>query len=206
MKYAKQHPQCPQKLLHLLNRFYQDYRCLLSLATTANNQLISRLLFTTLPANLPLILVIVGNLLLRSLPLVAILMIVMCSLAQTTRAVSITVFLTSIYSDFYRSDRLLYRIQLTLANYRFEYSTNKTENQNSKLQHQQQWRHFRQSSALLLDKLHLAVFYETVCTEKKFRFTLGPHTKISYRSMFEFLLIYSGSILYVAKMFKSGRL
>ncbi len=62
------------------------------------------------------------------------------------------------------------------------------------------------TSTTFLAKLKLAVFYETVCTKDKFRFTVGSYTDISYRSMFEFLLVYTGSVMYVAKMIRKGQL
>lgn len=58
----KQQKQHLLLLLPLLNRFYRDYRWMLFLANAANSQLINRLFFTAVFANLPFNLVLVGNL------------------------------------------------------------------------------------------------------------------------------------------------
>ncbi|KAH9410098.1 hypothetical protein TYRP_009851, partial [Tyrophagus putrescentiae] len=159
-----QQQQHKHNLLLFLSRFYHDYRCLQSLATTANSQLTSRFLFISILANLPINLVLVGNLLFRQLPPIAISMILICLLAQTFVPLILATLFTSITDCLYRSD------------------------------------------PLIRAKLHLAVFYETVCTKNKVRFTFGPHAKVCYRSMFEFLFVYSGFLLYIAKMIKNGRL
>ncbi|KAH9403805.1 hypothetical protein TYRP_014997 [Tyrophagus putrescentiae] len=113
----------------------------------------------------------------------------------------VAVLAIAISNSFYLSERLLFKVQLALTADQLTVST-----ENRKGKQQQQWRYFCHRSSMLLAKLHLTVFYETICTKKKFRFTFGPHAKISYQSMFEFILFYSGFMLYVAKMFKNGRL
>lgn len=187
-----------------LSRFYHDYRCLQSLATTANSQLTSRFLFISILANLPINLVLVGNLLFRQLPPIAISMILICLLAQTFVPLILATLFTSITDCLYRSDRLLYSVQLALTVDHL--AVLNAENGSRNQQQKKQWRHLCQRSALILAKLHLAVFYETVCTKNKVRFTFGPHAKVCYRSMFEFLFVYSGFLLYIAKKIKNGRL
>ena len=196
-----------QRLSQLLKRFYHDYQWLLSLAISANSQVASRLFFTAIIANLPSNLVMIVELLFCQVPPLALSIFVLCLSFQINLVLLFAVLLTAISNSFYLSERQLYKVQLLLTTDKLAVSTENTKNRNGKQQQQpQQWRHFCHSSSYLLTKLHLAVFYETVCTKKKFRFTFGPHTKISNSNIFRFLLVYSGFIMYVAKMFKSGRL
>ncbi len=198
--YQKQQQQ-NHRLLQFLKRFYHDYRWLLSVATETNSQLASRLFFTAIIFNLPINLVMVGELLFRELPQLAVVAFLLIICFQIILVMLVAVLAIAISNSFYLSERLLFKVQLALTADQLTVST-----ENRKGKQQQQWRYFCHRSSMLLAKLHLTVFYETICTKKKFRFTFGPHAKISYQSMFEFILFYSGFMLYVAKMFKNGRL
>ncbi len=190
---------------------------MVSLATAANDQLISRLIFTGALANLPVNLVMLGNLLFGRMPPFAVATMLIGTIGQSTGPLIVVALLTAISASFYRSDGLLYKAQLTMVTstviYDNEHSNFSMSKQNSKNescvkpgQKLKLNQRFYQNKVTLLTKLHLAVFYETVCTKDKFCFTFGPYTKISHKSVSEFAFVYSGFILYVAKMVKSGRL
>lgn len=193
-------------LLPLLNRFYRIYRWMLFLGSAANSQLVNSILFTAVIANLPLNLVLVGNLLFgRQLPLDALVLVLLSIFIQTAGTLIVVVQLTAISNCFYcYSDRLLYQVQLALTSNYSNFFTKTSKSRKDKLQHQ--WQHLFHDTTLLLAKLQLANFYETICTKKKFCFTFGPYTKVSYLSVFEFLFVNGGFILYTAKMVKIGKL
>lgn len=203
-----QQPSLTVELQLLLRRFYREYRWLLALMGRFNDRLVSRLLLSNGFANLAINLVFVGSLLTkRNLAPAVVAAMALGTGGQTLVVSIIATGLTTIANSFYRSDRLLYRAQLTLMAFPItkQYTSFFARNGNEQMQS------FRRQAAAavattLLAKLKLAVFYETVCTKDKFRFTVGSYTDISYRSMFEFRFVYSGFVMYVAKMIKRGQL
>lgn len=204
---TKEQQQKQSYLTLHLNRFYLEYRYLLGLIATFNRQLASGLLFTAILTNVPLNLVLTGNIFFReSVQPAAVIMIVLVLIFQTGLPLLSAAGLTALSNCFYRSDRLLYQAQMMmkLSENRSQQFNFKQHKENYNKNKQQQTRQHK--TAVLKTKLKLSVFYETLCTKKKFRFTFGPHTKVSWSTIFEFLFVYSGFILTVAKMIKNGRL
>ena len=214
---AKQSTSSPQMglLLSSLHCFYREHSWLEWLMRRFNGRLVSPLAYTGITANVVVNLVLVGSLLFRPqrrhshrLPLGASTLAVLIIIAQVMISLVATAGLTAISSRLYRSDRLLYRLQLALAGSQYSDSCEVLPGNEGKggQRPRQQWRHFCQSSRVVLAKLHLAVFYETVCTRDRFCFTFGPHAKINYKSVFEFIFVYSSFIMYVATMVKNEQL
>lgn len=169
-----------------LDHFYSEYRTLLNFAYTINQSLVSQLLFTIFASNMAINLVIIGNLLFRPLYRSEQLVMLAIVVLQTVLILSACLGLT-IWSDFFgQSDRLLYRAQLILLREKGD--------------------HVYRKLVLITAKLKLAAFYETVCTRDEFRFTLGYLGKINSKSLYEFIVVYTGVVMYVAKMVRRGRL
>ncbi len=193
----------------LLHRFYREYRWLLASMGLFNDCFVSRTLLTNGLTNLVINLVFVGNLLFRQnrLAFAMAAFMVLIIVAQVLIVGTIATGLTTISNGFYRSDRLLYQAQLSMTVFPPRQDCFRSKNSNeSDRQQNFCWRRQTAAATTVLAKLKLAVFYETVCTKNKFRFTVGSYTDISYRSMFEFLFVYTGFLMYVAKMIRKGQL
>lgn len=184
------------QIFHVLSRFYRENHWLLSILQRFNKQVVSQLFFTGLVSNIFVNLVVIANLLFGNLSPVVITMMMLIILAQTALAYMAAYGLAGISNCFYQSNNLLYRLQLKITG-----NWQKTE----KL-HFKQLKLIYLKNAWIIQKLKLAVFYEKVCTKNKFCFTFGAHSKISHKTMYEFLFVYSGFIMYVSKMFKNERL
>lgn len=191
----------------LLRRFYQEYRYLLAILRNANYQLVSRILFTALVANLTFNLVTLSLLLFQrvapsSLPERITLLMLACG--QTFIAALCVSVLSSTTQHFYRSNNLLYRVQLMLGSCNNDDEGNK-QNSRETADVQKLELIYRQTMCTTA-KLKLAAFYETVLTTNEFRFTVGYLAKISWRTLYEFLIVYSGFVMYIAKLTRNGRL
>ena len=180
----------------LLRRFYQEHHWFLSIFQRFNKQLVSKIFFTAIVSNVTLNLVMVANVLFRELSLEEITMMLLMILSQTLLAFIGAHSLASISNCLYRSKNLLFRLQLKI-----------TGNwQKTKKIYLNEIQFIYIKNAWIVQKFKLAVFYETICTKNKFHFTFGAHSKISHKTMYEFLLVYTGFIMYVSKMVKNGRL
>lgn len=145
--------------LHL-NRFYHEYRWLLELVATFNRQLASGLLFTAILTNVPLNLVLIGNIFFReSVQPAAVIMIVLVLIFQTGLPLLSAAGLTALSNCFYRSDRLLYQAQMMmkLSENRSQQFNFKQHKENYNKNKQQQTRQHK--TAVLKIKLKLSVFY-----------------------------------------------
>lgn len=174
----------------LLAYFRREYHLLLRVARYANEAIISNLLMTSFFSNMSLNVIIIGNLLFRTSlqPSEQVVMLTIVAI-QIFLAFTSVFGLTGWSSSFGTSDRLLFKAQLVL-------STSKKGSSNR----------LYQRSVLTMTKVKLASFYEQVLTTDEFRFTIGPFLKISQASVFQYSMIYSGVVIYVAKMVRRGRL
>lgn len=177
-----------------LTYFTQEYHLLLRMARLANESLVSSLLFTSFLSNMSLNVIIIGSLLFRDSlqPSEQLVMLAVVAI-QTFLALTSVLGLTSWSSSFGTSDRLLFRAQILFL------TSMKAESTKNDHDHPQQ-------SALTLAKLKLAALYEQVLSSDEFRFTLGPFVKISHASVYKYALLYSGMVMYVAKMVRKGKL
>lgn len=174
------------RFIHKLNSFYSEHWRMLSFARHVNSHVISQLMGVIFVSNITINLVIVGSLLFRRLYISESLIMLVLITLQTSFAIITCLSMTSWSECFYQSDSLLYRAQLNLA-------TTKVD---------QLYKRALVSTA----KLKLMVFFETVCTSKKFHFTMGSLGKISHQTLYEFIFVYSSLVFYVAKMIRRGRL
>ena len=184
------------EIFQLLRRFYREYHWLLSILQRFNRQIVSQIYFTAIVSNIAANLVIIANLLFRNLPPVAITIMILFIFFQTLIAYVAAHGLANISNCFHQSDHLLYQLQLKIT----------CNWQNTKQLNQTKLKLIYLKSLWISQKLKLAVFYEMVCTTNKFCFTFGEHSKINHKTMFEFMFVYSGFIMYVSKMVKNERL
>ncbi len=177
-----------------LTIFQSEYWQLLAFAWTINEKLVSQLLFFIFASNIAINLVIIGNLLFKTLYTSEQLVMMAIIGLQTVLLLSACLGL-SVWSKCYsgRTDGLLYRAQMMIK-------SGKTVDKDYEL-YVSSWR-----SNVTMVKLKLMAFYEQVCTNDEFRFTLGYLGKISPKSLLDFFIVYSGFVLYVAKMVSRGRL
>ncbi|KAH9392152.1 hypothetical protein TYRP_022177 [Tyrophagus putrescentiae] len=168
--------------------FQREYHLLLGVARYTNAAIVSQLMFGTLLSNITLNVVMIGNLLFRkSLHISEKGVMLTVVTLQTVLALLAVFGLTFWSSTFFQcSDRLLFKAQLILAS--------------------KEGDPLYRRSVMTMAKLKLAGFFEQVLTTDEFRFTLGPFGKISKAYFYNFALLYSGIVMYVAKMVSRGRL
>ncbi len=204
----------------ILNRFYHEYYHLLfKTLRPANEHCFSRALLLCLAAFLLFNLLVCEDLLLRvdasgSFPqgessdhhyhhhhhsnLLEKAELLLMTAFQVVLVLAVIAGLVAITQCFYRADGLLFRVQLMLKSGKKEGGKNDCA---------QRWLSlYREQQQCTRAKLKLAVFYETVCTEDPFRFTVGSLAKVSWEWSLEFAFFYAGFVLYVAKMIRSGRM
>ncbi len=171
-----------QQPFRSLDFFYCEYWRMLALARLMNSQVVSGLMFFIFTSNLALNLVMISSLLFRALyNSEKVIMLFFINL-QSLLIVLCSFSLSAWSSCFCRSDGLLYSVQLRLM--------------------------FNLNNRTLITaaKLKLNTFFEQVCTKEEFRFSVGALGKISSKSLYEFALLYSCLVMYVAKMVSRGRL
>ena len=202
----------------ILNRFYHEYYHLLfKTLRPANEHCFSRTLLFCLAAFLLFNLLVCEDLLLRvdsgspqgksfdnhSNFLEKAELLLMTAF-QVVLVLAVIAGLVAITQCFYRADGLLFRVQLMLKG---SAPQKEEPRRNDCAALRWLWSLYReQQQQCTRAKLKLAVFYETVCTEDPFRFTVGSLAKVSWEWSLEFAFFYAGFVLYVAKMIRSGRM
>ena len=198
----------------ILNRFYHEYYHLLfKTLRPANEHCFSGALLLCLAAFLLFNLLVCEDLLLRvdangSFPqgesfdhyhhnFLEKAELLLMTAFQVVLVLAVIAGLVAITQCFYRADGLLFRVQLMLKSGKKESGKNDCA---------QKWLSLYREQQCTRAKLKLAVFYETVCTEDPFRFTVGSLAKVSWEWSLEFAFFYAGFVLYVAKMIRSGRM
>ena len=168
--------------------FQREYHLLLGVARYTNVAIVSQLMFGTLLSNITLNVVMIGNLLFRRSLHISEKGVMLIVVALQTVLALLAVFGLTFWSSTFsqRSDRLLFKAQLVMAS--------------------KEGDPLYRRSVLTVATLKLAGFFEQVLTTDEFRFTLGPFGKISKASFCNFALLYSGIVMYVAKMVSRGRL
>ncbi|KAH9396794.1 hypothetical protein TYRP_003092 [Tyrophagus putrescentiae] len=180
--------------------FRQEHRHLHEVAVTINDLVSSRLMIVTFLTNIFNNVMMIAKLIFEPLLPMEAAAVFLIILAQTTISlpacfVQIT-WAKALYSE--ASIHLLYVSQPMLTN--DEQSGAKFGNNNG-LGDGGLF-----GAVMLVEKLKLNLYFELVCTQSSFMFTLGQLGGISKKSLFEFFLGYSGFILYASKMFIRNRL
>lgn len=170
--------------------FHKEWQQMRNFAGHTNQQIVSPLLFTTFATNIALNLVMIGNLLFRSLYNSEKIVMLAILFLQTFLVVLCSLGVTSWSSCF--AKRSTFSI-LSQAQQALLYS-NKTENKLYK------------RVVMTVAKIKLMKLFEHVCSYKKeeFCFTVGPLGKVNRNSLYEFTILYSSLVMYVAKMIRRG--
>lgn len=187
-----------------LGRFYVHFRWMVSIARKFNS-VISPLAIITIFPHMALNLLLIGNILFRPLPLLERMIMLQIACLQIVYAFLLAGSLISVSQAFYRSDGLLYRVQQVLL----RFSRNDVCNVAIKRKGQltMPGRCFLSNwNAETLGMLKLATFYETICSEDVFRFTVGHLVKLNWRSLQEFFYVYSVFVMYISTKIRNGRL
>lgn len=185
-------PHAYFRCIHRLEAYYHEHGRMLAFARHMNGHIISQLLGAIFASNIAINLLVVGSLLFRRLYLSERLVMFLLISLQTFFALLTSLGMSSWSECFYENSSgctLLQRAQVRVLPV--------TSGQTDPL-----YRRALVSTA----KLRLMAFLETVCTRRKFRFTMGSLGRISHQSLYEFLLLYSSLLFYVAKMIRRGRL
>ncbi|KAH9390444.1 hypothetical protein TYRP_023022, partial [Tyrophagus putrescentiae] len=163
-----------------LDFFYREYRALLQLSRHSDAQVVNELVLFGFIFNITLNLVAIGNLIFVKMSLPEQFVVFTIAILQIGISFTGCLQLISWSNAFCQSDKLLYTIQQVLES-----------KQSEKL-----YKRVLKITA----KLKLSIFYETVCSNDEFRFHMGNLGKISQKSLFEFIFLYSSFVLYVATM------
>lgn len=177
-----------------LHYFYSEFSHLLRYGTVVNELVVSWMLLVTLLTNLVCNVFTVGRLVFDKSPLLLSeqLVLLVFLLMQWLLGVTACSGMINWSNAFTRSERLLYRVQMSLVSGNDEDAS-------------QGGRPYKMA-VLFRTKMKLAAFYERVCKRDDFRFTVGSLAKIDNKSMFEFSLFYSGLIMFVGKSMRKGRI
>ena len=179
--------QGPSFTYRFLAFYYREYRAQLDFARHTDHHVGSGLMFADLFTNTSINLVMIGKALFRPLSTGEKLVLAVMVPMQVSCTVVACLGMITWSEAFLKSDRLLYTVQLKVL-------VSKPEKE------------CFHTKAMTTAKLKLSSFYETVCSTDEFRFHMGNLGKISKKNVFEFALLYSGFVLYVAKMVQKDRL
>ena len=174
-----------------LDYFYAEYLRLLRYAGALNRAVARWLMLIAVISNLSLNVLLLGNLFFRrktatvkgSEHLLGLVFITV----QTTLAGAGSLVLSTWSDAFRRSQGLLYTVQLKVLAIK-------------------EGELLYRRSLIITAKLKLSAFYEQVCTTKVFHFTVGHLGAVSRKSLLDFVIVYSGFVMYVAKMVRRGTL
>ncbi|KAH9396040.1 hypothetical protein TYRP_020120, partial [Tyrophagus putrescentiae] len=174
-----------------LDYFYAEYLRLLRYAGALNRAVARWLMLIAVISNLSLNVLLLGNLFFRrqtatvkgSEHLLGLVFITV----QTTLAGAGSLVLSTWSDAFRRSQGLLYTVQLKVLAIK-------------------EGELLYRRSLIITAKLKLNAFYEQVCTTKVFHFTVGHLGAVSRKSLLDFVIVYSGFVMYVAKMVRRGTL
>lgn len=177
---------------HYLEHFAAEHGRLLGYARESDREVISWVMLTTLLTNLAVNVLTIGKLLFARLCLKEQLFLWFAVGLQVALATASCGSLISWSACFNCSERLLFKAQVALVQARNGLVSG--------------GRHRGPPLMVTAAKLKLNVFYEQICTNDEFRFTVGPLAKVSPRNMLQFAFFYSGLVMYVTKMMVKGRL
>lgn len=197
----KRRYQVVTNLHSFLRHFYRQFRWL-TLVANQYNKVGSPLIASGVIFHTVLNLLLIANLLFRETSLLELTTAMLVISLQVVYSVLITSSLVSQSQAFSRSDMLLYRVQQTLL--RLAGSDGFAEREKLRLARRKQFWGYWETEILV--KLKLATFYEILCTEHVFRYTVGPFVKLSWKAMYEFAYVYSIFVMSVTTMVRSNRL
>ncbi len=169
-----------------LSLFYREYWRLMRFCRLFNRQVARWMNLIAVLANLSLNVLLIGVILFQrklSPPERAVLFTFLAF--QSAAALAGTLKLARWSDCFNIASSLLYSVQLRLA----------SKNGDP----------LYRRSVMTTAKLRLMGFYEQVCRQERFRFSVGHLGKVSRKSLLDFAIVYSGLAMYFAKMVRKGR-
>ena len=152
-----------RKLKSRLTLFQMEHRKIQYVVQHCNSRLVSELMMVTFLTNILGNVVMIAKIIFDELLFAEQFLMFLFILIQTILSMQGCIGLISWAEALYKSDRLLYKIQMILSN----------------------GNGFGICRSMIKSKLKLMLLYELVCTNDAFRFTLGSSGKISKKSLFE---------------------